>query len=156
VAVTEVNVTFTFRVPAQPPAEPPSRYTLGPATPPDGWLISTERWTPEELSLLASASAPETPVGVAFSEGQVQYSWVDAEGAHILLARIEAVNGDLQATPTRYTLDGNPGDAEAIEDRLYAIREGLLLNSIPPGEFNLARVELSDINLELVFLVPPQ
>jgi hypothetical protein len=93
---------------------------------------------------------------VQFVGSQVQYSWIDGQGVHTLLVRIEAADGDLQVAPVSYTVEGAPGDLEALRERLFRIREGLLLNSIAPGEFYMARVASSPTNLELVFLVPPR
>ncbi|MBI5930741.1 MAG: PD40 domain-containing protein [Chloroflexi bacterium] len=153
-AITDVNITFTYRVPAQLAGSPPGQYTVGPVTPPDGWLISVERWTPEELSLLASE--PDLPIGVDFVEGQLRYSWVERGESVVLLTRIETVGGDLKLTPVSYTIGSAEGDLEEIQDLLFRLREGLLLNSVPPGEFVLVRIAFSGVNMELTFLIPPQ
>jgi hypothetical protein len=154
VGITDVNITFTYRVPPQVPGELPGQYTVGPATPPDGWLISAERWTPQELSLIAST--PELTIGVDFVEGRLRYSWLERGENYVLIARIEVVNQELRLTPVTYTVDGEEGDVADIQDLLFRLREGLLLNSIPPGEYVGVRVAFSDLNMELTFLIPPQ
>ncbi len=154
VGITDINITFTYQIPAQFPGSPPGQYTVGPVAAPEGWLISVERWTPAELSILASD--PDLPIGVDFVEGQLRYSWVDRGESVVLLVRIESDEGDLALTPVSYTIGSDWGDMDTIQDLLFRLREGLLLNSVPPGEFLFARVAFSDVNMELTFLIPPQ
>ncbi len=154
VGITDINITFTYQIPAQFPDSPPGQYTVGPVAAPEGWLISVERWTPAELSILASD--PDLPIGVDFVEGQLRYSWVDRGESVVLLLRIESEEGDLALTPVSYTIGSDWGDMDTIQDLLFRLREGLLLNSVPPGEFLFARVAFSDVNMELTFLIPPQ
>lgn len=152
--ISDINITFTYQVPARLPSSPPGQYTVGPVSAPDGWLISVERWTPAELSILASE--PDLQIGVDFVEGRLRYSWVERGESVVLLIQIEADEGNLVLTPVSYTIGSDWGDMDTIRDLLFRLREGLLLNSVPPGEFLFARVAFTDVNMELTFLIPPQ
>jgi hypothetical protein len=156
VEISNVNITFNFRVPAQAPEPPPGQYTPQADDIPDNWLISTERWTAEEVAALGRAAGIEGLVSVAYQGGQLVFTWTNSEGTNILVVRIVADGGELLVVPDSYTINGQDGDPEATIEVLYLIREMLLLNSIPPGEFSLSRAEMSAETLELVFLIPPQ
>jgi Tol biopolymer transport system component len=154
VEFTNVNITLNFRVPIQAPQAPPGQYTVAEDSTPFGWLISTERWSATELALLAAAADFEA--SVSFVGGQIQYIWTSDEGEHILTMRVESQEFDLALTPVSYTVDGDAAEVDSLAALLYYLREGILLNSIPPGEFLLSQAAFNEGALELIFLVPPQ
>lgn len=153
ITYTDVNVTLSFRVPALAPRPEPSAYVVYTRALPNNWLISTERWSGTELAILANRSEIADLVGVTFDGQEVIYQWEATDGLHILRVRFEARGGNLVVSPASYTINGNIADPPT--DVLYAIREGLLTNSIPPGEFYLSRIEYDLGAFELVFVVPP-
>lgn len=154
VEFTDVNITLNFRVPIQMPGEAPGQYAVADDTAPQGWLISSERWSATELALLAGAGGLQS--SVSFVGNQVLYIWTENQDEHSLLVQVQSQEFDLLITPISYTIDGLDEDLEGLEDVLYTIREGILLNSIPPGEFLLSQATFNEGALDLVFLIPPQ
>lgn len=153
ITYTDVNLTLDFRVPVVPPRPEPSAYVVYTRTIPNTWLISTERWSGTELAILANRSDIADLVGVTFDGQEVIYQWEDNAGFHRLRVRFEARGGNLIVSPASYTV--NDVVADPPTEVLYDIREGLLTNSIPPGEFYLSRIDYDLGAFELVFVVPP-
>lgn len=155
VEITAVNITFVFEVPILliDPATT-SQYTASTASTSANWLISTERWTTFELSQLFTASV-QSPTSVDFVEENIRYTWADENNAHVLIVQFLEENGDFNVTPISYEIDGNPANVEAARDYVFIIREGILLHSLPPGQFQLTRISFSDITIEMNFLIPP-
>ncbi len=147
---TEINTTFAFLVPPQLDPIPGEGFEVFVGDLPAGWLISTERWTPGELALLAGVDT------VVLSEEQILYQWQD-DGfrQHELALRYEAQNGDLVLVPLNYTIDGESADMVLVEDRLAANRRALLRNSIVAGRFSLTEVSFIEGGINMIFRVPP-
>ncbi len=155
VTFTDVNITLTFRVPPVPPAPAPGAFEALSGGAPQGWLISTERWTANELATLVEVGGLAATVEAVFVGDQVQYRWTDADGdANVLLVRYLTVDDDLVVDPISYTVNEAIGVPD--DEVLYILRESLLTNSINPGEFILSRIEPDVGAFELVFLVPPR
>ena len=154
VEITAVNITFVFEVPILPVQPPFSQYRPTNNAASTNWLISTERWTPFELARLFSVSV-ESPAGVDFVDGNIHYTWADENNAHILLVQFLERDGDFSVIPISYAVNGNPANADTANDFLFIIREGILLHSLPPGQFRLSRISFSDATMEMNFLIPP-
>ncbi len=155
VEITAVNITFVFEVPIlliNPNTA--SQYTATLAPTDANWLISTERWTTFELSQLFTASV-ESPTSVDFVEENIRYTWADENNAHVLIAQFLEDNGNFSVVPISYEIDGNPANVDEANDYITIIRGGILLHSLPPGQFQLTRISFSDITLEMNFLIPP-
>lgn len=153
ISFTDVNFTLNFRVPATAPRFEGSEYALQNGDLPANWLISTERWSATELSILATLSGVDNATSAVFVGDQVQYRWQNDEGVHVLLVRFSALEGDLVVNPVSYTI--NESAEDVVPDIINRIREGVLVNSIPPGGFFLSRVEPDVGAFTLVFVVPP-
>lgn len=153
ISFTDVNLTLSFLVPPLPPRPQPSAYVPVTDTLPENWLISTERWSGNELSALINISGFDDAVEVAFVGQEVVYQWTNGEGNHVLQVRFEARGGNFIVSPASYTINGTVADPPT--DVLYLIREGLLTNSVPAGEFFLSRIEYDIGAFELIFVVPP-
>ena len=152
---TDVNFTLNFRVPAVAPRPLPSSYRVRQGDLPSDWLISTERWSGAELGILASLSGIDDNVSAVFVGDQVQYQWTDNAGdAHTLLVRFVIENGDLVVNPISYTI--NEVIETVSDDILNRIRESVLSNSIPIGDFFLSRIDPDVGAFTLVFVVPAQ
>lgn len=156
VEITDVNITLSFRIPVQAPEPAPGQYQVieGPA--PNNWLISTETWTATELALVANATDVIEDVGVSIAGTQARYQWEQDGLVYDLTVTFATNNGDLSVIPVSYTINGIAALDSDTEAVTYAIREGLLKNSIAPGQFFLSRVTNANQTLEFVFLVPPR
>ena len=154
VEITAANITFIFEVPILPVQPPFSQYRPTNNSASGNWLISTEHWTPFELGQLFSVSVNST-TGVDFVNGNVRYTWADATSSHILIVQFFENDGDFGVVPVSYAINGNPANADAANDFLFIIREGILLHSLPPGQFQLTRISFSDSTMEMNFLIPP-
>lgn len=158
IETTTTNLTFVLRMPPQSPKPAPGQYLPhGSSTIPTNWFISTEIWTATELYQLAQAAGFKGLNNVQFVGTQIEYGWQDENGDHTLVVELSADSaGDLLVSPINYELDGVAGDVNRLDQELYLIRESLLLNSIPPGEFFFSRSAFNDNTIELVFLIPAQ
>lgn len=155
VEITDVNITFSFRTPYKTLPISVSEYTPFSDEPPGGWLLSTERFTADELAQMLG-EAISVLVEVSIIGEQLQYRWSDGDGAHVLVVTPTAENGDLTISTNAYTRDGQDASEFVPEDVIFLIREGILTYSLPEGPFQLARITASDVNLEFLYVLPPK
>lgn len=156
IEITTVNITFTFRVPIQRPTGGDNSFIPRTGDLPADWLISTERWTTDEVFLIARDTIFDGLAGILLDGDQIRLTWTDNEGTHVLFITVTAENGDLIISPAAYTINDTPAEVEPVINSLSLLREMLLFNSIAPGEFSLTRVAFSGDTIELNFLVAPQ
>jgi hypothetical protein len=110
------------------------------------WQTREARYRLAELAALF----PESGAQAAESAGILSYTW---PGGHRLSLSLQSQAGALLIEPLSYTLNDSQSDIRP--EWLFAISEGLLLQSIPTGLYRLVSVDWQNEALVLTFQIPP-
>lgn len=142
---------FQRPTPTLPPIAIPNPYRAV-EIPEETWLISRETWTGDEFAIIAPDDLPAASGFLV--DNLVNLAWEDAQGRHVVTMALEADGGDLLITLVGYTVNDLPGPIQDVDGFDQALRNQILSNSLPPGNFYLAEVEITTVNLTLTFRVP--
>lgn len=122
--------------------------------PPETWLISRETWTGDEMAFIAPEGLP--PVRGFLTDNLLHITWDDEQGRHMVSIALEAYQGELSSTLIGYTLNDFPGPTENVIGLDELFLRQILFNSVPEGAYYFDAVEITDVNITLLFRVPVQ
>jgi Tol biopolymer transport system component len=142
---------FQRPTPTLPPIAIPNPFQAV-EEPQETWLISRETWTGDEFAIIAPDNLPAASGFLV--DNLVNLAWEDAQGRHVVTMALEADRGDLLITLVGYTINDLPGPIQDVDGFDQALRTQILRNSLPPGNFHLAEVEITTVNVTLTFRVP--
>ena len=120
------------------------------------WQRESVRWARANLEVIAPTDYRLAGTELEIADENLIYTWTDEdENTYELTIALQIIDGALEPVIETYTVNGQPADPGAIQDLSFIIRENILLDSIPPGNYRLENIEFEENAVVFTFSIPP-